>query len=528
MGLLQTHTYAWLLLTCLASWLVVRLGKAIKSRLLARRWRARVARSPDPVYDPLGIQCLRVLRRARKEHRLLVQWGQDMEDVGRNPHTVRRRILFHTPIVTRDLENIKAVLSTQFSNFAFDTARSDILSQVIGRNVITTEGEEWKHSRSLIRPQFTRESVYNIPLLERHAEELISKLDFGHDRWTGDVDLQPLFFNLTLDVSTEFLFGQSVHSQNSRAQAELIEAGGVSTAGFRDALDDSVNKAFSMSVLRQLGSWLLPYLGDFKRNRDQIRGVAEWYVKRALAESVEEKQAKRPEATRLVLLDELIKSTHDQSFLMNESLGLLLAARTTTALLIGWLFYFLARHPEVYQELRGIILREFGASPGSGTITGANLRGCRYLQHCLNETIRLAAPIPQIVRKSTIDTTLPRGGGDSGEDPLFVAKGTTVLLNLFGLHHREDLWGADVEEFRPERWEQRERAGDIVGFGGGPRVCIGQQFALTEASYTAVRLIQHCDIIEPVGRIGPARIKTAFGNHNVDGVHVRMHKYEDA
>lgn len=64
------------------------------------------------------------------------------------------------------------------------------------------------------------------------------------------------------------------------------------------------------------------------------------------------------------------------------------------------------------------------------------------------------------------------------------------------MHRRRDLWGADADKFRPERWEGRRPGWEYLPFNGGPRICIGQQFALTEAGFVIVRLLQRFDRIE--------------------------------
>lgn len=99
-------------------------------------------------------------------------------------------------------------------------------------------------------------------------------------------------------------------------------------------------------------------------------------------------------------------------------------------------------------------------------------------------------------REAQADTVLPRGGGKDGTAPLFIKKGAVVAWNLYAMHRRKDLFGEDAEEFRPERWlDEGGRKGLRVSWGylpfnGGPRICLGQQFALMEASYTTVRLCQ--------------------------------------
>lgn len=124
------------------------------------------------------------------------------------------------------------------------------------------------------------------------------------------------------------------------------------------------------------------------------------------------------------------------------------------------------------------------------------------------------------------DTTLPVGGGPDQRSPVAVRKGQTILFNTYVMHRRKDLWGEDAAEFKPERWEQRIPSWQYLPFLGGPRICLGQQFALTEASYLLVRLLQEFDIIEPVNRIEMQQLKKKMGvtMSAGDGVRVRLHK----
>ncbi|KAJ3938586.1 alanine transaminase alt2 [Colletotrichum fioriniae] len=100
-------------------------------------------------------------------------------------------------------------------------------------------------------------------------------------------------------------------------------------------------------------------------------------------------------------------------------------------------------------------------------------------------------------RGTARDTTLPVGGGPDGKSPVFIPKGTAVRWSLFCLHRRKDLYGEDADEFRPERWEEMRPSWDYLPFSGGPRICIGQQFALTQMSYFVVRILQTFKDIQP-------------------------------
>lgn len=88
------------------------------------------------------------------------------------------------------------------------------------------------------------------------------------------------------------------------------------------------------------------------------------------------------------------------------------------------------------------------------------------------------------------------GGGPDGKSPVFVPKGRVVAYSVYSMHRRTDIYGPDAEEFKPERWENLRPGWGYLPFNGGPRICVGQQFALTEAGYTIVRLMQTFDSIE--------------------------------
>lgn len=94
------------------------------------------------------------------------------------------------------------------------------------------------------------------------------------------------------------------------------------------------------------------------------------------------------------------------------------------------------------------------------------------------------------------NTYLPLGGGPEGRDPLFIAAGEEVMYSVYTMHRRPEIFGADADKYRPERWEKLKPGWGYIPFNGGPRICIGQQFALTEAGYTVVRVLQEFEGIE--------------------------------
>lgn len=111
--------------------------------------------------------------------------------------------------------------------------------------------------------------------------------------------------------------------------------------------------------------------------------------------------------------------------------------------------------------------------------------------------------VPYNVRVALQDTTLPRGGGADGTQPIAVAKDTPIGYSTFILQRRPDIYPSTSStfahhlEFSPERWDSwTPKSWTYIPFNGGPRICIGQQFALTEMAYTVVRILQTFERVE--------------------------------
>ena len=135
-------------------------------------------------------------------------------------------------------------------------------------------------------------------------------------------------------------------------------------------------------------------------------------------------------------------------------------------------------------------------------------------------------------RTATKTTILPTGGGPDGTAPILVRRGELVAFGQYVLSRRKNIYGPDADKFRPERWEGHE-PGIMSGwayfpFHGGPRACLGQDFALMEVSYTVVRLLQAFPIIElPADEkrsemIGSERQRLTLVLSSADGCRVEL------
>ena len=447
-------------------------------RYISARWRvyetARGGCEPArviPKKGPLGIANVIAHGRARDQDRWPNYLVETLDTVGENINTAWEGALGNNFLLTRDPENARAVLATQAEAFVLGEGRSENFMDLLGRGVITSEGKDWQHSRALVRPQFARQEISDLKRLEFHLQQLWQRIPVGNDRWTDAVDLQSLFLNLTIDVITELVLGCSVNSQNPLLRPPLSGVDAPDPAKFASNID-----AGGSFIARRasLGKWYwLHQSKAFNRNCKEVHDYIDWFVQLELSRRMKLQTGQtKPARRNFVLLEELSKTIQDPLVLRGETLNVIPAGRNTTAGLLGWLFYFLAREPSIYEKLREAVINDIGAS---GVPDCTKLLSCQYLQFCLKESLRLCPGTPAIIRKATRDVILPRGGGKHGNSPVLVPENSLVLLCIHAMHHRVDLWGKDVEDFRPERWRERPFAWDYLPFSAGPRKCIGRK-----------------------------------------------------
>lgn len=332
----------------------------------------------------------------------------------------------------------------------------------------------------MLRPNFVKAQVGDLESFERHVSELIDLVP----KDGSTVDLSPLFFRLTLDSATEFLLGEGTNS--------LVSNG---NDGFGKAMDDAQAWIASMSFWKIASKYFPFTTADrklFKQNCDSVHAFVDGYVEKALAKReqlLESKDAKG----RYTFIDELVRQTDDRVRIRSEILNILLAGRDTTASLLTNVWWILSKRPDIWTKLQAEVATLQGAKPDL-----AQLKDLKYVRALVNESLRLHPVVPGNAREALEDTKLPLGGGPDGKSPLFVPAGQIVAWPSYTMHRRPEFYGEDAQEFKPERWLDDPVTGkkglrpgwEYLPFNGGARICLGQQYALTEASYVCVRLCQ--------------------------------------
>ncbi|RPA76230.1 cytochrome P450 [Ascobolus immersus RN42] len=408
--------------------------------------------------------------------------------------TIQLQVLHNTSTHTMAPENVKAILATQFEDFSLAVARKRFFDPVFGDGIFNSEGETWKHSRGLLRPQFARGNIADLEEIGECVESFIKRIyeDGKPDASNGvEIDLQPLLYMLTLDSATGFLFGASVDSLKRRDLFEKKE----DDYTFAEAFDKSLlytRDQVRAGPLRL--DWFIRQKADFKKCVQGVHSFVDSHIRNSLNRvSQREKDGLHTENPKF--LESLASETSDPIVIRDQLTNLLLAGRDTTAAMLEFSLFELARHPDIYAKLRSEVLKHFGRDPKK--LTYEALKDCHYLQWIMNETLRLHPPVPINGRIAIRDTTLPTGGGPTGTQPFFVPKGGRVTYSVWSMHRRPDLFGPDAASYIPERWDPKEVSEGrrkkvpswaYVPFNGGPRICLGQQYALTEGGYVLARL----------------------------------------
>ncbi|KAL8865321.1 MAG: hypothetical protein Q9198_009378, partial [Flavoplaca austrocitrina] len=189
--------------------------------------------------------------------------------------------------------------------------RRKVMFPLFGDGIFTQEGDAWKRSRELLRPQFVHKQYEDLELFRDVVDDLISVLPSK-----GVIDLQPLFFRLTLDTTTAFLFGDSVHSlQQSDKSSESTFASAFDTAQYQIA------KRMRLQDLY----WLVGGK-KFTAACENVHRFADQIIDRNLSRS--DKDSNR---SSYVFLDSLEKRTSNRTELRSQIINILIAGRDSTA-----------------------------------------------------------------------------------------------------------------------------------------------------------------------------------------------------
>jgi cytochrome P450 len=367
----------------------------------------------------------------------------------------------------------RRVLKDEYTSYTkAGTPDDHMLSPLLGDGLLTSNGETWARQRHLCAPSFRRAAVEEFgSLMTTAADDLAGRwgraADAGHEVRV-DHDLT----SVTLRIVVAALLGSD--------QADLGE-------GFGRAVD-----AINRFIGHYDGS--APLAGDMAARRDAY-AAAERFLRGVVGLLIAARRLSGPAGYHDDLLAAMMGSGGhtDQALsdteLYDQVLTMVMAGHETTAKALTWTLHVLAGQPDI----AGAVRRELRLVLAGRVPTAADLPALDLTGRVVDEVIRLFPPVWLISRRATRDTEL---GG------YLVPAGALVCISPWTLHRNPAYW-PDPERFDPDRFLPGTAAGRpshaYLPFGGGPRVCIGRAFALTEAALVLATILPRLSLAHVAG-----------------------------
>ncbi|XP_043689496.1 cytochrome P450 CYP72A219-like [Telopea speciosissima] len=376
-----------------------------------------------------------------------------------------------------DPDLIRDILSNKFGHFA--KVKVNPLSRFLARGLVSYEGEKWAKHRRIINPAFHMEKLKRmLSAFYTSCNEIVNKWEkLVTSEGSCELDVWPELRNLTGDVISRAAFGSSYEE-------------GIRIFKLQDEQAELLVQSFKTAFIPGFSS--LP----MKRNRrmkEIDRDV------RALLMGIISKRQKAMEigeANTDDLLGLLLESNKKeiQEHKNKNNVGLTIedviqecklfyfAGQETTAVLLVWTMIVLSMHSEWQVRAREEVFQVFGKNK-------PNFDGLSHLKivtMILYEVLRLYPPVLQLNRCTYKNIKL----GEMSLPP-----GIQLMLPIALVHHDHEVWGEDAEEFKPERFAEgiskaTKNKVAFFPFGWGPRICIGQHFATTEAKMALAMILQ--------------------------------------
>ena len=327
-----------------------------------------IKHSPDLNSFPNNIIGIKEVKRtlaATKEHRLLAHQRSRFLNNGNTTHT---KVFFTDMIQTLEPENLKTMLALDFKKWGLGNRRKETFVPLLGHGIFTTDGAAWHNSRELLRPNFVRSQVGDLATFEIHVAQLIKAIP----RDGSTINLQDLFFRLTMDSATEFLFGESTNCLAPEPSHDSFE--------FAEAFTRAQHVVADSFRTGMLAQWI--QMSKTKKDRKCCHDFVDKFVQKGLEyrKKLDLGKTDDKEDDRYVFLYELVKRTTDPVQLRAELMNILLAGRDSTSSLLSHTWFALARRPDVWARLREEVDALGGKKP-----TYEQIKEMKYLKWVLNE-----------------------------------------------------------------------------------------------------------------------------------------------
>lgn len=427
---------------------------------------------------------------------------------------------------------------------------AEILKPIMGKGLIPADPVTWSVRRRQIVPAFHKAWLEHMVGLFGHCNipliASLNKIAAGD----GKVEMEEKFCSVALDIIGKSVFNYDFGSVTN--ESPVIKA-------VYSALVEAEHRSMTPAPYWDLplANELVPRLRKFNSDLKLLDEVLTDLITRAkttrTVEDIEELEKRNYEEVKdpslLRFLVDMRGADIDNTQLRDDLMTMLIAGHETTAAVLTWALFELTKQPDCMAKAKA----EIDKVVGDRTPTLEDVKKMKYLRLVVAETLRLYPEPPLLIRRNREEDVLPKGGGREAT----VIRGMDIFLSLYNIHHDEKYW-PEPEKFDPERFTRPYKNPDVPGwegfdpakwegklypneiasdfaflpFGGGARKCVGDEFALLEATVTLAMVLRrfdfefdpskatNIDIIEhamhlehPVGMRTGATIHTRQGLH---------------
>jgi cytochrome P450 len=394
------------------------------------------------------------------------QLHEQYGDVVSFPIANQRLFVFFHPDAVRE------VLVAQAKSFVRDPRVMRVFAQWNGPSLLITEGAAWLRQRRLVQPAFQSRRF------ETYAHTMVSATERLVESWNAqvdraghhDVEIDQAMTDLTLNIICRAMFDTDV-SQTSGDIARAVAT--LSEVAFHEMQSPWIMPNWWPSRFIRQKRWAM-----------QVLDETIWRIVR------ERRTDGRDHGDLLSMLLAAVDEEGDGGRLddrqvRNEMMTLMLAGHDTTAAALDWVWYNLARHPACVAKCHA----EIDAIIGDRAATAADVPQLHYIEAVVKESLRLYPPaIGVFLRQPTTDVTI---GGYR------VPRGSLVSLSSY-VTQRDSRWFERADQFEPERFLSPQcdelPTYAYFPFGAGPRVCIGQSFAMTEMVLVVATILRRLNV----------------------------------
>ncbi|WP_310992902.1 cytochrome P450 [Aequorivita marina] len=374
--------------------------------------------------------------------------------------TFRLKLGFGKSVIfSRDAGLVQYALQKNHRNFKKSPIQTRDLVKYVGRGLLTSEGELWQKQRKLIQPAFHKKQLVNLlDTIQGAIKTELTQIETGQPK-----DIFPVFNNLAFQTVVKSLFSSAVNQDEINRLQHITE---------------SAQKMLVKELRQPYLGWWFKGSGKIKKHMkaaDEARDI--------LRRLVEERRNSGKHEDDL--LDMLLNARYENGSameddqLIDEILILFTAGHETTSNALTFTCELLARNPEVQDKLYAEVVQ---AKANSESLM-AFIKNCTFTKNVIEESLRLYPPA-YFIDRVNIDDDVFEG--------MVIPKDSSLLFSLLEVHTHPEYW-EDPKAFKPERFSgvsASHFSGQYFPFGAGPRMCIGNNFAMYEMILAIAELME--------------------------------------